>query len=131
MNWLSRLFSRRQVYDDLSEEIQSHLEQKVDELVASGVSREEAEFQARREFGNVSLTEENGREVWIWPTLESILADVKFALRQLRNPRAPLHCSRRCGLRSGGHHQPTSRTTILAWRKSVGYTFQGPRPKRT
>ena len=49
-----------------------------------GVPREEAEYQARREFGNVTLIEERGREVWAWPALESILADIKFALRQLR-----------------------------------------------
>ena len=39
---------------------------------------------ARRAFGNATLVEERSREVWQWPRLESILADVKFALRQLR-----------------------------------------------
>jgi len=35
MNWFKQLFSRRRLYDDLSEEIHEHLE----ELVASGMSR--------------------------------------------------------------------------------------------
>ena len=48
------------------------------------MSREEATRAARRRFGNVALLEERGREVWQWPTIDSIWADVRFALRQLR-----------------------------------------------
>ncbi|MGA8271236.1 MAG: ABC transporter permease [Candidatus Sulfotelmatobacter sp.] len=84
MNLFRQLFARRQIYDDLTEEIHAHLSEKVEELVAAGMPRKEAEYQARREFGNAVLIEERSREVWMWPTLESILADVKFALRQLR-----------------------------------------------
>jgi hypothetical protein len=39
MNWFKQLFSRRRLYDDLSEEIQAHLEEKIEELVASGMPR--------------------------------------------------------------------------------------------
>jgi putative ABC transport system permease protein len=84
MNWFEQLFARCQMYGALSEEIHTHLSEKVEELVASGVPRKEAEYQAKREFGNVTLIEERSREVWMWPRLESILADIKFALRQLR-----------------------------------------------
>ena len=49
-----------------------------------GMSSKEAEQQARLAFGNRTLLEERSREVWQWPTLESIAADVRFALRQLR-----------------------------------------------
>jgi len=42
MNWFKQLFSRRHLYDDLSEEIQEHLEEKIEELVAGGMSRKEA-----------------------------------------------------------------------------------------
>ena len=72
------------MYADLSQEIAQHLEQKTAELVSGGMSPAEAERQARREFGNVSLIEERGREAWQWPTLESICTDVGLALRQLR-----------------------------------------------
>ena len=48
-----------------------------------GMSRVEAEQTARREFGNLGLIEQRSREVWQWPTAESLLADVRFALRQL------------------------------------------------
>jgi len=83
MQWLKQLFTRRRRYDDLSVSIQEHLEEKIDELMEGGMSREEATYAARREFGNVTLIEERGHEVWQWPVLESIWADLKYALRQL------------------------------------------------
>jgi len=84
MRWLGRFFSRRRCYTDLSVSIQEHLEEKIDELMAEGMSREEATQRARRDFGNVALFEERSREVWQWPTLESVLADTRFAVRQMR-----------------------------------------------
>jgi predicted permease len=79
--------SRRRMYDELSEEIREHLEEKTDELVARGMSREEAAYAARREFGNVGLVEEDGRDVWRWPSIENFFADVRYGLRMLRrNP---------------------------------------------
>jgi hypothetical protein len=76
-------FFRSRRYDDLSVSIKEHLEEKIEELMGDGMSQEEAERTARREFGNVTLIEERSREVWAWPTLESIATDLKFALRQL------------------------------------------------
>src|SRR5215472_2344014 len=84
MTWLRQLFSRRRLYDDLSEEIQQHLEEKIAGLVAEGMSRADATRAARREFGNLSQTEEESREVWRWPSLESFLADIRFGARTLR-----------------------------------------------
>ncbi len=84
MNWLKQLFSRRRLYNDLSEEIREHLEEKIEELVAGGMSREEAEHAARREFGNMTLAEEDGREVWRWPRMENRIEDIRYGLRVLR-----------------------------------------------
>jgi predicted permease len=84
MNWLKQLFSRRRLYNDLSDEMQQHLEEKIEELVAGGVSRREASAAARCAFGNVTLMEQDSRDVWCWPTLESLFADVRYALRTLR-----------------------------------------------
>jgi predicted permease len=83
MNWLRQLFSRRRRYDELSEAIREHLDEKTTDLMDRGMSREQAEQSARREFGNATLIEQRGREVWQWPSVESILADIRFALRQL------------------------------------------------
>jgi predicted permease len=85
MMWLKRLFSRRRLYGDLSEEIREHLEEKTEELVADGMPRKEAAAAARRAFGNVTLTEEDSRGVWRWPSVEEFLANVRYGLRALRH----------------------------------------------
>jgi predicted permease len=84
MNWIPRFFRRAKLYDDLSEEIRLHIEERAEQLMGEGLSPAEAQQQARRAFGNRTLLEERSREVWQWPTVESIWADVRFALRQLR-----------------------------------------------
>jgi predicted permease len=83
MNWFKQLFSRRRLFNDLSEEIQAHLEENIEELVASGMPRKEAAA-ARREFGNVTLIEEDSREVWQWPSIENFLMDIRYGARMLR-----------------------------------------------
>lgn len=54
MTWLRQLLFRRRLYSELSDEIQQHLNERVDELVENGTPRQEAVFAARREFGNVA-----------------------------------------------------------------------------
>jgi len=88
MSLFDRLFRRRQVYDDLSDEVRSHLEERIDALMAQGMSRADAASAARRAFGNVTNVVEQGRDVWQWPTVESVAMDARYALRQLR--RAPV-----------------------------------------
>jgi predicted permease len=84
MRWFARFFSVRRRYEDISISIQEHIEERVEDLMADGMPRKQAEQAARREFGNVTLLEERSREVWQWPAFESILADLKFAFRRLR-----------------------------------------------
>lgn len=87
MKWLKPLFARRRMYSDLSEEIEQHLAEKTELLMAEGMSREEAAYAAKREFGNLTRIEEQGREAWMWPLAESLYADFKLAIRQLvKNP---------------------------------------------
>jgi len=88
MKWIMQLFTRRRRYDELLESIREHLDEKIADLMDDGMTQEEAERTARREFGNVTLIEQRSREVWQWPTLESLWADTKYILRRLR--RAPL-----------------------------------------
>ena len=77
------MFSKQRRYEELSESIQEHLSERIEELVESGMPREDAEFAAKREFGNVTRIEERSRQVWQWPTIESLWADVRYALRQM------------------------------------------------
>lgn len=87
MNFLAQLLRRKQMQDDISEEIRLHLAQKCEELVEAGMPREAAEATARREFGDVTQIEEYGREIWTWPRVEELLFDIRYGLRMLRrNP---------------------------------------------
>ena len=85
MSWLREFFTRRKIYSDLHEEIEAHIAEHVETLMAEGASRSEAERAARRAFGNVTRIEERGREAWIWPRTERLLSDLRFAFRKLKN----------------------------------------------
>jgi predicted permease len=93
MNWkrqlakLRNLFVRAQRWADLNEEIRSHLEMEERENLESGVLPEEAHYAALRRFGNVTLAQEGSREMWGWTSIETLLQDLRYALRMLRrNP---------------------------------------------
>src|SRR6201994_1186686 len=87
MSRFSRFFSRNRRYDDISVSIQEHIDERTDELVEEGMSQEEAERTARRDFGNVTLLRERSREVWQWQRFESLLVDLKHVYRRLgRSP---------------------------------------------
>ena len=47
MNWIPNIFRRRKLYDDLSEEMRLHIEERAEQLMREGMSRKEAERQAR------------------------------------------------------------------------------------
>jgi predicted permease len=84
MHWFGRLFSRNRHYDDLAVSIEEHIAERTEELMEDGMPRDEAAQKARREFGNVTVIAERGRQVWQWQTLESVWADVRHALLRLR-----------------------------------------------
>jgi predicted permease len=84
MPQLSRFFSKKRRYDDISVSIHEHIDERIDELMEEGMSRNEAERATRREFGNTTLLEERSREVWQWRRLESLLVDLKHIGRRLR-----------------------------------------------
>ncbi|WP_263352466.1 ABC transporter permease [Acidicapsa acidisoli] len=86
MSRFSRFFRNRR-FDDISVSIQEHIDERTDELIGEGMSRDEAERAARRDFGNVTLLHERSREVWQWQRLESLLVDLKHVCRRLgRSP---------------------------------------------
>lgn len=69
---------------EIERETAFHIAERVDDLMAAGMSREAAERTARRQFGNVLIQQERTRDVDVVLWLESLLADVRYALRGLR-----------------------------------------------
>src|SRR5262249_31118037 len=49
----------------------------------TGIPAEEARHRAHRTFGNTTLIAETTREVWTWPTLESISQDLRHGIHVL------------------------------------------------
>jgi hypothetical protein len=86
MSWLSRLrgnWQQDKLGRDLDEELRSHLEMRATDNIASGMTPEEAGYDARRRFGNVSLlTEDRAMDVVGW--LDTAVRDVRYAARLLR-----------------------------------------------
>jgi putative ABC transport system permease protein len=82
---LRSVFKRNQVEQDLSEELQFHLEQKIHEYVAGGLTSEEARRQARREFGGLEQSMENCRDTRRVSQIQDCVQDLRFGLRLLRN----------------------------------------------
>ncbi len=64
--------------------MRGHLAERVDELVAGGMERSDAEHHARREFGNLSLIAEDGRAAWGGRWFDDFVADLWYGLRMLR-----------------------------------------------
>ncbi|HET9948650.1 MAG TPA: ABC transporter permease [Longimicrobiales bacterium] len=87
MSWYKRvvnLLRPERLSRELDREIAFHVAERADELMAAGMSEAEALREARRRFGNVVLQKERTREVDVVRWLESVLADVRYALRALR-----------------------------------------------
>ncbi|HEY3441856.1 MAG TPA: ABC transporter permease [Paludibaculum sp.] len=84
--WRRILFlsQQRQLEQDLDEEMRFHLAMKAERNRESGLSRDEAEWTARRQFGNVTRMKEQSREAWGWSALERFGKDVQLSLRSLR-----------------------------------------------
>jgi putative ABC transport system permease protein len=84
MGWLRRLFFRQQAEADLDKELHFHFESQVADKVRSGIPESEARRLTRIEFGGIEQIKEDCRERRGTMWLESLLQDVRYALRQLR-----------------------------------------------
>ncbi len=86
LRWRS-IVRRRQVDQDLDDEIQYHLERQVEERVAAGMDRDEAWRVVVRDFGGVDQSKERCRDERRVDLIVSGLQDVRYALRTLlRSP---------------------------------------------
>ena len=84
---LNRLFGflhRGSMETDLADEIAFHLQSAIDENIRRGMSPEHARRAALRSFGGITRTAETYRETRSLPALETILYDLRYAFRILR-----------------------------------------------
>src|SRR5690348_12995694 len=92
MSWLGEgyrklvfLFHRGQMDRELAEEMRLHAELKARRNVAAGMPPSEAQFAAQRQLGNATLLRERSRENWGFAAMESMLQDIRYGVRGLRN----------------------------------------------
>jgi predicted permease len=81
---ITRLLShlrRNRLDDEQAEEIAQHIELRRQSLVDDGMDPREAEWEARRQFGNVAGIQEETRDLRIFPALDTIVRDVQYGWR--------------------------------------------------
>ncbi len=88
MSRLRRFFRRSSLDRELAGEIAAHIQETADELMESGMSREDALLAARSRFGNRTAMFEQSRDVWSFEVIESFFRDLRTSARALR--RTPL-----------------------------------------
>jgi putative ABC transport system permease protein len=76
-------FRRRRLDRDLQDEIAFHLAMRESQLAETGCDEDEARLAAARRFGNRTRVKEELREMWTFPTVESVLQDIRYAIRTL------------------------------------------------
>jgi putative ABC transport system permease protein len=84
---LSQLFHVKQSERELDDELRYDLEKRIEANVAAGMTREEAQMAAKREFGSLELAKEECRDERGTRWLADLGQDMNFGLRMLRkNP---------------------------------------------
>ena len=81
---LLALFRKRRLDHELDEELYFHLHMETEENIRNGMSPSEAQRQARLRLGGVEQVKEAYRDRRAIPFVESLLQDVRFALRSFR-----------------------------------------------
>ncbi len=81
---LRSLFRRRHVEQELNEELQFHLEHKIEEGIANGLSPKEARYAAMRAMDGLEQRKEEMRDVLRIHWFTDFLDDARFAIRSLR-----------------------------------------------
>ena len=87
MGWYRRLVNvlrGDRVSTDIQREMEFHMAERADDLMTRGLSEADARREARRRFGNPVVQKERTRDADVLTWLESLVADVRYALRALR-----------------------------------------------
>jgi len=87
LSHIRALFRRHRIEDDLSEELQFHLQSEIERNMKSGMTPDEARYAALRSFGGVDQTKEQCRDVRRVLLFDALWQDLRYGLRTLRkNP---------------------------------------------
>src|ERR1039457_1841236 len=81
---LRSLFRRQRVEQDLNEELQYHLEKKIEENIAQGLTPEESRHAALRAMDSLAQRQEECREARGVNGIENTVRDIRYSLRALR-----------------------------------------------
>ncbi|MGB7211094.1 MAG: ABC transporter permease [Gemmatimonadales bacterium] len=78
------LLHRDRATRELEEEMRLHREHRAEQLRAQGMTPAEAEFAARRRFGNQGVLQEASRDAWGFRWIDDAVQDIRYAARRLR-----------------------------------------------
>jgi predicted permease len=81
---LRSLFREDKAELDLSDELQFHLQNQIDEFVAQGMNPQQARRAARQSLGGIEQVKEECRDARQVNFIENFLRDVRYGLRMLR-----------------------------------------------
>src|SRR5271170_5192015 len=81
---IANLFSRSRVDREIEAEIKAHIDLRIEDNIAAGMSPEEARRDALLRFGNTTATRERVASADLALSLESFWSDLRYAARQLR-----------------------------------------------
>ena len=81
---IGNLFRRGQVDCEIEAELEAHIALRTDDNIAHGMSPEEARRDALLRFGNPTATKERATAADAALAIDSVIRDVRFALRQFR-----------------------------------------------
>src|SRR5580765_3139654 len=81
---LKSIFRRNRAENELDEELQFHLDHKIEEGIAEGLSPEEARYRALRAMGGLEQRKEEIRDARGIHWLTDFVDDVRYAVRSLR-----------------------------------------------
>lgn len=86
-NRLWNLARSRRHFKELDEELRFHIEMRSRDNVNAGMAPAEAERDARRRFGNLTVEKERTREASILSGLDSLAQDARYTIRTFRGSR--------------------------------------------
>jgi predicted permease len=81
---VSGLFRQKKAESEFDTEMQLHLQLLTEKFIRQGMSLEDADSAARRQFGNTTLLGQRQREARTFLTFSTVFQDVRYGLRLLR-----------------------------------------------